>query len=99
MAKNPRFAAQKPSAEFLKTKSVTEVGRQVVVWNAHGLAARVNKGTVDQPTPIGFYFARLWYFKDLYPIIFAAAGLNRCRMSAQNLRESFELTQHRPPTE
>ncbi len=41
------------------------------------LAARVNDGTVDRPSPIGFYFARLWYFEDLYPIIFAAAGLNR----------------------
>jgi squalene-hopene/tetraprenyl-beta-curcumene cyclase len=46
---------------------------------AHWLAARVNAGTVDQPSPIGFYFARLWYFEDLYPIIFAAAGLNRWR--------------------
>lgn len=44
---------------------------------AQWLAARVNEGTVDQPSPIGFYFARLWYYEDLYPIIFAAAGLNR----------------------
>jgi squalene-hopene/tetraprenyl-beta-curcumene cyclase len=44
---------------------------------AQWLAARVNEGTVDRPSPIGFYFARLWYFEDLYPIIFAAAGLNR----------------------
>jgi squalene-hopene/tetraprenyl-beta-curcumene cyclase len=46
---------------------------------AQWLAARVDEGTVDQPSPIGFYFARLWYFEDLYPIIFAAAGLNRWR--------------------
>ncbi|MEJ7595586.1 MAG: prenyltransferase/squalene oxidase repeat-containing protein [Planctomycetaceae bacterium] len=50
---------------------------------AHWLAARVNEGTVDRPTPIGFYFARLWYFEDLYPIIFAAAGLNRWRERAK----------------
>ncbi len=47
------------------------------------LAARVNEGTVDRPSPIGFYFARLWYFEDLYPIIFAAAGLNRWRKTVQ----------------
>jgi squalene-hopene/tetraprenyl-beta-curcumene cyclase len=47
------------------------------------LAVRVNEGTVDRPTPIGFYFARLWYFEDLYPIIFAAAGLNRWRECAE----------------
>jgi squalene-hopene/tetraprenyl-beta-curcumene cyclase len=49
---------------------------------AQWLAARVNAGTLDQPTPIGFYFARLWYFEDLYPVIFAAAGLNRWRSTA-----------------
>jgi len=47
------------------------------------LAVRVNEGTVDRPTPIGFYFARLWYFEDLYPIIFAAAGLNRWQECAE----------------
>ena len=50
---------------------------------AHWLAVRVNECTVDQPSPIGFYFARLWYFEDLYPIIFAAAGLNRWRERAK----------------
>ena len=50
---------------------------------AQWLALRVNKGTVDRPTPIGFYFARLWYFEDLYPIIFAAAGLNRWRENSK----------------
>ncbi|MFN9720303.1 MAG: prenyltransferase/squalene oxidase repeat-containing protein [Planctomycetota bacterium] len=48
------------------------------------LAKRVNAGTVDQPSPIGFYFARLWYFEELYPIIFAAAGLNRWRAVTRN---------------
>ena len=47
------------------------------------LAVRVNEGTVEQPAPIGFYFARLWYFEDLYPIIFAAAGLNRWQECAE----------------
>ncbi len=50
---------------------------------AQWLAVRVNGGTVDRPTPIGFYFARLWYFEDLYPIIFAAAGLNRWQECAE----------------
>jgi squalene-hopene/tetraprenyl-beta-curcumene cyclase len=44
---------------------------------AKWLAERVCDGRIEQPTPIGFYFAKLWYFEDLYPIIFAAAGLNR----------------------
>jgi len=27
--------------------------------------------------PIGFYFAKLWYFERLYPLLFATAGVNR----------------------
>jgi squalene-hopene/tetraprenyl-beta-curcumene cyclase len=29
------------------------------------------------PTPIGLYFARLWYFERLYPMIFATQALRR----------------------
>jgi squalene-hopene/tetraprenyl-beta-curcumene cyclase len=29
------------------------------------------------PTPIGFYFAKLWYHERLYPLIFATAALTR----------------------
>jgi squalene-hopene/tetraprenyl-beta-curcumene cyclase len=25
--------------------------------------------------PVGLYFARLWYFEDLYPLIFGLQGL------------------------
>lgn len=30
------------------------------------------------PAPIGFYFAKLWYFERLYPLIFTVAALERC---------------------
>jgi squalene-hopene/tetraprenyl-beta-curcumene cyclase len=59
-------------ADFPEAQPATDRAAQ---W----LAARVDGGTVNQASPIGFYFARLWYFEDLYPIIFAAAGLNRWR--------------------
>lgn len=44
---------------------------------ARWLADRVIAGTVADPAPIGFYFAKLWYFEELYPMIFAAGGLTR----------------------
>jgi len=34
-------------------------------------------GEETPPTPIGFYFAKLWYFEKLYPLIFAADALGR----------------------
>jgi squalene-hopene/tetraprenyl-beta-curcumene cyclase len=37
--------------------------------------------------PLGLYFARLWYFEELYPLTFALSGLASARASAG----------HRPP--
>ena len=39
------------------------------------LIRRVEDGTWTQPAPIGFYFAKLWYFERLYPIVFTVAAL------------------------
>jgi squalene-hopene/tetraprenyl-beta-curcumene cyclase len=43
------------------------------------LMARVEDGTWMEPSPIGFYFAKLWYFERLYPQIFTVGALNRLR--------------------
>jgi squalene-hopene/tetraprenyl-beta-curcumene cyclase len=45
----------------------------------HWLVKQVEAGGLDQPTPIGFYFAKLWYYEKLYPIIFTVAALGRAR--------------------
>jgi squalene-hopene/tetraprenyl-beta-curcumene cyclase len=34
-------------------------------------------GSRTVASPIGFYFASLWYFEELYPLIFATAALRR----------------------
>ncbi len=43
------------------------------------LVERVEGGGLHDPTPIGFYFAKLWYYEKLYPIIFTVAALGRAR--------------------
>ena len=43
------------------------------------LVEQVEKGGLWNPTPIGFYFAKLWYFEKLYPMIFTVAALGRAR--------------------
>jgi len=43
------------------------------------LVQQVESGGLARPTPIGFYFAKLWYFEKLYPIIFSVAALGRAR--------------------
>ncbi len=41
------------------------------------LADRMARGGLDEPSPIGLYFASLWYFEKLYPIIWTVAALGR----------------------
>ena len=41
------------------------------------LLTRVEAGTVHQQSPIGFYFAKLWYSERLYPLCFATQALRR----------------------
>jgi squalene-hopene/tetraprenyl-beta-curcumene cyclase len=46
------------------------------------LVEQIESGQLHNPTPIGFYFAKLWYFERLYPIIFSVAALGRALRSA-----------------
>jgi squalene-hopene/tetraprenyl-beta-curcumene cyclase len=39
------------------------------------LIEATNDGSLFETCPIGFYFAKLWYFERLYPIIFATSAL------------------------
>lgn len=50
---------------------------------ANWLIRQVTDGSIVQPSPIGFYFAKLWYFERLYPIIFCVAALRRVLQSGQ----------------
>src|SRR5439155_12704169 len=53
---------------------------------ARGLAwllDRVENNQHRLPAPIGFYFAKLWYYERLYPLIFTVPALGRaCRQFA-----------------
>jgi squalene-hopene/tetraprenyl-beta-curcumene cyclase len=53
------------------------------------LVQQVECGGLHDTSPIGFYFAKLWYFEKLYPIIFTVAALGRAR---QKLTPSHEPT-------
>jgi len=41
------------------------------------LAARVKAGTWTQATPVGLYFASLWYSERLYPIVWTVEALGK----------------------
>jgi squalene-hopene/tetraprenyl-beta-curcumene cyclase len=46
-----------------------------VTW----LLDSVESGRFREPAPIGFYFAKLWYFENLYPLAFIVAALRRAK--------------------
>ena len=54
---------------------------QGLVW----LAEAIESGRHQQSAPIGFYFAKLWYYERLYPMIFAVSALGQ---AASRLREA-----------
>lgn len=45
----------------------------------HWLIEKVEEDTWVNPSPIGFYFAKLWYYERLYPLIFTVSALGSCR--------------------
>jgi squalene-hopene/tetraprenyl-beta-curcumene cyclase len=45
--------------------------RRGVSW----LIARVQDESWTEPSPIGFYFAKLWYWEKIYPLAFTVAAL------------------------
>jgi squalene-hopene/tetraprenyl-beta-curcumene cyclase len=50
--------------------------RQAIERGVAWLIANSDRGQRFDPVPIGFYFAKLWYFEKLYPVIFTVAALN-----------------------
>ena len=53
--------------------------RASVERGATWLARAIDDDRHREATPIGFYFANLWYFEALYPLIFAVGALGRAR--------------------
>ena len=50
------------------------VDGHVLARGAEALLAQTGDGTIFPPAPIGLYFARLWYWEKLYPMISAVAA-------------------------
>jgi squalene-hopene/tetraprenyl-beta-curcumene cyclase len=57
--------------EALAGTAYTEATDRGTAW----LLQKVESGEWTQPSPIGFYFAKLWYFERLYPQITTVAAL------------------------
>ncbi len=68
-----------PGAPPRDLQALTESARTAARRGAAYLLDATRGGTAFEPAPIGFYFARLWYFERLYPVIFTVGALGRVR--------------------
>lgn len=75
------FGAGEASLTVEKMESAISSG---VSW----LIEHTGKGTSVEPSPIGLYFARLWYFEDLYPVIFAVSALQKVKNLCGRIRRT-----------
>jgi len=51
--------------------------QEEVIRGVAWLLQQTENGTRFEASPIGFYFARLWYFERSYPIIWTVEALGR----------------------
>jgi len=71
-------AAGAPSSVEETALAVTVTAdAQAAARGVRWLMQRHEAGTWREPSPIGFYFAKLWYFEKLYPVLFAVEALRR----------------------
>jgi len=61
------------AVEVLVDLAPGEAVERGLLW----LIEAVESGRFREPSPIGFYFAKLWYYEKLYPLIFTVAALGR----------------------
>jgi len=52
-------------------------GIAAVRCGAAWLIANTHQGQRTPASPVGLYFARLWYFEELYPLLFALSALSK----------------------
>ena len=62
-------------AARLRRPGATPESRRAVERGVQWLLQATDAGRCVEPSPIGFYFAKLWYFERLYPVIFALEAL------------------------
>jgi squalene-hopene/tetraprenyl-beta-curcumene cyclase len=66
----------------------SQVIQSAVSRGVSWLIEHTGKGTSVEPSPIGLYFAKLWYFEDLYPVIFTVSALQKVKNLCGRIRRT-----------
>ena len=70
------------NALAVNSQKISEVIERGTKW----LMKRIQSGEMAA-SPIGFYFAKLWYFEKLYPLIFTVGALSQVKNVARAPRQ------------
>jgi squalene-hopene/tetraprenyl-beta-curcumene cyclase len=75
------FGAGEASLTVGKMQSAISSGVSWLIEHTAG-------GTSVAASPIGLYFAKLWYFEDLYPVIFTVSALQKVKNLCGRIRRT-----------
>ena len=78
-------AVAPPAAGISAALESVRVARDAAVaGGVRWLADRTREGVEFPPSPIGLYFASLWYSERLYPLAFSVSALARAARAVSN---------------
>ena len=82
--------------EALLTLEDISLADSTIIRGINWLSESIRLGYHRTSWPIGFYFAKLWYYEKLYPTIFSVAALGTANKIARSqLTEGGQLTEDR----
>ena len=67
------------ATEALLSAEIEGPWQRVAEEGTAWLVRAVESGRHRETSPIGFYFARLWYYERLYPLVFSVSALGQAR--------------------
>ena len=67
---------QAPSAQHTPGSQLSHL-REAIDRGVAWLIEQTSRGTLFPASPVGFYFAKLWYWERLYPLIWTTAALSK----------------------
>lgn len=78
--------------EALCAAAQADLDRNTLVQERRAIAAgltwlyeHTQAGREFPPSPIGFYFAKLWYFEQMYPVVYTMAAMGRVKLFSAQL--------------
>jgi len=71
-----------------KTEALAYEVRSAALAGLESLIRQTREGSEFPGAPIGLYFAKLWYYEDLYPVVFALSAMDM--MVAAGLVENID---------